>query len=125
MKTVGQETARNTANYIMFEDTNNQCLTKLNYAISYFNNMSATERSTFMTSDDYVISIARDRFDKWLISQGKSVSISGGDYVITANKNIVAALRSNNYTYLIITLTGVISISMVGFYFLLKKKKSR
>lgn len=123
--TAGQETARNTANYIMFEDTNNQCLTKLDYAIGYFNNMSATERSTFMTSDDYVISTARDRFDKWLISQGKSVSISGGDYVITANKNMVNALNSNNYIYLIITLTGVISISMVGFYFLLKKKKSR
>ncbi len=125
VKTVGFESANNVANYIMFEDTNNQCLTKLDYAISYFNNMSATERSTFMTSDDFVISTARDRFDKWLISQGKSVSISGGDYVITANKNMVSALQSKNYIYLIITLTGVISISMVGFYFLLKKKKSR
>lgn len=123
VKTVDFESANNVANYIMFEDTNNQCLTKLDYAISYFNNMSATERNTFMTSDDYVISTARDRFDKWLISQGKSVSISGGDYVITANKNMVNALNNNNYIYLIITLTGVISISMVGFYFLLKKKR--
>ncbi len=77
-----------------------------------------------MTSDDYVISTAKDRLDKWLINQGKEISISNGDYVVTTKNSVTSYTQENNHIYLIIAVSGVISISILGFYFLLKKKKS-
>ena len=120
----GEETASSLANFIMYEDTEGQCTTKTDSAISIFNNMTTSERSTFMTSDDYVISTAKDRLDKWLINQGKEISISNGDYVVTTKNSVTSYTQENNHIYLIIAISGVISISILGFYFLLKKKKS-
>ena len=98
--------------------------TKTDSAVSIFNNMTTSERSTFMTSDDYVISTAKDRLDKWLINQGKEISISNGDYVVTTKNSVTSYTQEINHIYLIIAVSGVISISILGFYFLLKKKKS-
>ncbi len=69
-----EKSASNVSNYIMYEDTTNQCNSKTDVAIGYFNNLSTSEKSTFMTSDDYVISTARERFNAWLRNQGKSIS---------------------------------------------------
>ena len=120
----GEETASSLANFIMYEDTEGQCTTKTDSAISIFNNMTTSERSTFMTSDDYVISTAKDRLDKWLINQGKEISISNGDYFVTTKNSVTSYTQENNHIYLIIAISGVISISVLAFYFLLKKKKS-
>ena len=120
----GPDNALNLSNFIMYEDTVGQCTTKTDSAISIFNNMTSDERSTFMTSDDFVISTARDRLDKWLINQGKEISISNGDYVVTTKNSVASYSQENNHIYLIIAISGVISISILGFYFLLKKKKS-
>ena len=120
----GEETASSLANFIKYEDTEGQCTTKTDSAISIFNNMTTSERSTFMTSDDYVISTAKDRLDKWLINQGKEISISNGDYFVTTKNSVASYSQENNHIYLIIAISGVISISVLAFYFLLKKKKS-
>ena len=66
----------------MYEDTINQCTTKFDVAVSYFNNMSSSERTTFMTSNDYVISCARERLEAWAANQGKQIVYSNGDYLV-------------------------------------------
>lgn len=121
------ETAENVANYIMYEDTVNQCTTKTDTAIEYFEAMSKSERTTFMTSSDYVISTARARFEAWLRNQGKSVSQSDGDYVVSkfVYKNLAnEAIENSVATILIVTL----SLTFVGLssaYFIFRKKKEK
>ena len=83
-----EKTAKNVSNYIMYEDTTNQCNSKTDVTIGYFNNLSTSEKTTFMTSDDYVISAARERFNAWLRNQGKSITLNNGDYVIQSNNKI-------------------------------------
>ena len=120
----GSETAISLANYVMFEDTEGQCTSKTDSAICIFGNMPTSAKSTFMTSDDYVISTARERLEAWLLNQGKQISQSGGDYVVTTKNSVTSYNQDNNHIYLIIAISGVISISVLGFYFLLKKKKN-
>lgn len=119
----GSETALNVANYLMYEDTNNQCVTKLNPAIALFENMTTTERSTFMNSDDYVISTARERLEAWATNQGKSIVSSGGDYVVSSSQN--RAFKNNIDDYvLIFIILGVLNVSIVFAYFYTKKKRN-
>ena len=119
------DSASNLANYIMYEDTNNQCTTKFDVAKGYFENLSKEDRATFMTSDDYVISTARDRLEKWAVHLGKTISYSGGDYVISSARTIVFN-NGNSNTYLILSIMIVFTLGMtfVITYLFIKKKKS-
>ena len=119
------DSAANLANYIMYEDTNNQCTTKFNVAKGYFENLSKDDRATFMTSDDYVISTARDRLQKWAAHLGKTISYSGGDYVISSSRTSVinSTINSNN-ALISILVVFVLGTTMIGAYLLIKKKKS-
>lgn len=118
----GVETALGLANYVMFEDTNNQCVSKLDPAILKFNSMSSSERSTFMTSSGYVISTARERFEAWARNQGKSIVYSGGDYQVSGSQNKVSVNNINYYIF-IFTVLGVINVFTVLAYFYMKKKR--
>lgn len=104
----GSETATNVANYIMYEDTINQCTTKFDVAVSYFNNMSSSERTTFMTSNDYVISCARERLEAWATNQGKQIVYSNGDYLVqnalNSNLEFEKTIAKTNIFALIICL---------------------
>ena len=85
----GEDTAKNVANYIMFEDTNNQCTSKFDIAEGYFEGLSDAEKISFMTSNDYVISTARARFTAWATHLGKVITTDGdGKYVIQNAKYI-------------------------------------
>ena len=122
----GTDTAVNVSNYIMFEDTNNQCNIKTDIAIGYFNGLSNEEKSTFMTSNDYVIATARERFNAWLANKGKSIDYVNNAYVINSNsKNGFVILdsedKANNITVLIIIVLSISSIA--GFAFIRKKKE--
>ena len=118
------ETATNVANYIMYEDTNNQCLTKLDNAISYFENMSKEERNTFMTSDDYVIATARERLQAWLANQEKQISIVDGDYVISNNYSTLSTFTdSDNEVMTIVVTASFLAISLLTCVYLLRKKR--
>lgn len=117
------KSAVNMSNYVMYEDTNNQCTTKLNTAISYFNGLSAAERAIFMTDDDYVIASAKERFEAWATHEGKVISYSGGDYIVENAGNSAFKTRSNQGIILLLVIVGSINISGIILYFVLKKKR--
>ena len=116
--------AENLANYIMYEDTANQCNTKTDIAVGYFNGLSAEEKTTFMTSTSYVISTARERLNAWLRNQGKSIVSSGNDYVVQANKNLLnTIMNSNNMTTIIAVILSSFGVASIGGYFVFRRKK--
>ena len=117
-----EDTALNLSNYIMFEDTVGQCNTKFSVAKGYFEGLSSTQRSIFMTSSDVVISCARDRLEDWATALGKTITYINGDYEITNKSNAIISDHFNKNVYFFIII-GVISVSGTGLYFLLKKKK--
>lgn len=110
----------NLVNYIMYEDTNNQCLTKLDTAIDMFNNLN--DKSTFMTSDDYCISTARNRLLAWLNNQNKTITYNDDTYVVATyiNNNILDINNSSTSLTFIIVLT-ISSISLT-FIYVVKRK---
>lgn len=118
------ETAANVANYIMYEDTANQCDSKFDTASGYFNNMSTSERSTFMTSSDYVISTARERFEAWARHLGKTITLNNGVYEISDRLvNPVLKQGENTQIIAIIVVISFLGLSAIGGYFFLKKRK--
>lgn len=118
------ETASNVANYVMYEDTNNQCTSKFSVAKGYFEAMSTSERSSFMTSSDYVISTGRERLLAWAAHEGKTITQDNGDYVVSAPVNIVLENISQNSAGIAIIVTvSLITAASIGGYFFIKKRK--
>ena len=123
----GYETANNVSNFIMFEDTNNQCTTKLNTAINYLNALPSDELTSFSTSEDYVIAKARERVEAWARSQGKTISYNVNNVTLSANTNINGvALTSENTTLplIIVALVALVSTMSVTTVIIIKKKRS-
>ena len=115
------ETPENVANYIMYEDTSNQCVSKLPTALGYFKNLSSSDKTTFQTSSDYVISTARQRLEAWASSQGKSIDYSTGDL---ANKNnVISILNNGESANILIIAISVASIGSIGILLYIKKRK--
>ena len=125
----GAESPNNVANYIMYEDTNNQCTTKFNVAKSYFENLTKAQRNTFMTSDDYVISTARTRFEAWARALGKTIILSNGDYVVSNAQFNVLNLQSNtNVDYPIIIMVVALFVGtgcIISFYFVKRRREEK
>ena len=122
----GSETALTTSDYLMFEDTTNQCVTKLNDATMIFENMTLSERNTFMTSDDYVISSARERLNAWATNQGKVITHINGDYVLesvsSSHKEIMTP-KGNSPAIIVIVVTITLLGSISAFYLYRKRKE--
>lgn len=119
------DTAVNVANYIMYEDTNNQCETKFDIAKGYFNDLSASERSTFMSSDDYVIATARERLEAWAANQGESISLTGEGYVISDRGDFTFNEETNKNMTIVIAIISSMSLLSVGALLLVKRRKLR
>ena len=120
------ETALNVSNYIMYEDTNNQCTSKLDIAITYFNNMSKDERLLFMTSNDYVISTARERLEAWAINQGKQIIYTNDDYIIESVKNALTVFdETTKHSIYLVAIISALSILSITSYLIYKKKKEQ
>ena len=118
----GQDNVTNVANYIMYEDTNNQCTTKLDVAIKKLNSMSSSDRSTFWSSDNYVIKTARERLEAWARHEHKELSFSDGSFNVSGAYSPLANI-SNNDTGIIIAISLLAMVTIVGGTILLKKKK--
>ena len=121
------DSANNLSNYIMFEDTQNQCETKTSVATTYFEGLSVAERNTFMTSTDYVISTARERFNAWLKHEGKSIVSSNGDYEISKVVDVYSIteiIDDNNTSMILIIVMAATSMSLLVLV-LLKRKRRR
>ena len=123
------DTAENVANYIMFEDTNNQCVSKFGTAQGYFEGLSDSEKTSFMTSDDYVISTARTRFSAWATHLGKVITTDGdGKYVIQNAK--ISKLSPNGQldleedsSIIILFIVCTLGAGSLSAFYLVKKKK--
>ena len=72
---MGQDDVSNVSNYIMFEDTYGQCVNKLDPVLNKLNSMSSADKNTFWTSNEYVISTARERLIAWALHEGKTLSL--------------------------------------------------
>ena len=107
------DNANNLANYIMYEDTANQCNSKLSIAVGYLGGMSSSERTTFQTSKDYVISTARARLEAWATSQGKTINYSNGSLSSYNTLLGISHNGSNNATIMIVLLT-LVGLTAVG-----------
>ena len=115
-------TATSLSNYIMYEDTYNQCETKTDVAIGYFD--SLTDQEEFMTSEDYVIATARTRFKAWLAHEGKEI-VSNNDGYVISNSSIylldAASSEDNNMIIMVL----IASSTLIVFTTLLIIKKKR
>lgn len=121
----GSETAKNVSNYIMFEDTENQCTTKFTTASGYFNNLSSSEKSTFMNSSDYVISNARERFEAWATNRGKTITYSNGTYaIVNASHRMVSFVNENNTGFIVLLIGIMMCCSTFAIAFYMFKKHS-
>ena len=117
---------KNVANYIMYEDTNNQCTSKLGTALGYFKNLSSSDKSTFETSSDYVISTARTRLEAWARSQGKSIDYSTGNLNNISNIRTIGSLlgeQGNNSAIIMIIIVSTLGISAAGLCLYMRKRK--
>lgn len=123
----GGDTAVNVANYVMYEDTNYQCNTKLDIAIGYLNNLTQTELNSFANkteSQDYVIYTARTRLNAWAASKGKTINYStAGHVVVNSYANpIINAFEAVNATTIIIII-GIVGLTALGGYIFIRKRK--
>ena len=122
----GIETTENVANYIMYEDTNDQCQTKFGVAKAHFENLTKGERVEFMTSDNYVLATARDRLEKWATALGKTITVNGGDYVITNSSNsIIPSASSELDAPIIVITTSIALLALISGWMIIKKKKQQ
>ena len=115
------ETPSNIANFIMYEDTNNQCTTKLGTAITYLGKLSSSDRTTFSGSSDYVISTARTRLNAWAASQGKTIDY---EHATMSNRSGISLLNANNNSSAItlIIIISLVGTTSIGIFFYLRKK---
>ena len=120
-----EDSATNLSNYIMYEDTNNQCSTKTSIAEGYFEGLSKEERSTFMNSTDYVISTARERFEAWLRHEGKTISVSDDDYVVSKNRyfDILAINIAEEPDTMLVIVIALSLMTTLGLFVIYKKKR--
>lgn len=115
------ETPTNIANYIMYEDTNNQCTTKLGIAITYLGDLSSSDRTTFSGSSDYVISTARTRLNAWAASQNKTIDY---EHATMSNRSGISLSNVNNNSSAItlIIIISLVGTTTIGIFFYLRKK---
>ncbi len=121
----GLESTENVSNYIMYEDTDNQCTTKLSSAIEKLNNMSQAEKELFWTSNDYVIATARTRLSAWVRHEGKTLSFINNTFSMTSqSSNSVLNEMDVNTSNTLIVIIIITSISMISVCLILKRKRS-
>ena len=108
----------------MINDTENQCLTKLDQAITKLNTMSTSEKTTFNTSNDYVISTARTRLEAWATHEGKTLSYSDGTFVASSKaiSPFVETIKKDA-SITVVIIASMIGLTAIGGYFFLRHRK--
>ena len=125
-----KQTAENVANYIMYADTEGQCENKFDFAKDYFEDMYIADKTEFMSSNDYVISSARERLLAWARYHNTQITYLNGEYVFSklnslhnySGENLFEDNSNSIFTLLVICTVGVGAVSIL--YLLKKKKKS-
>ena len=122
------ETAKNIANFIMYNDTEGQCNAKLDQAITKLNNLTQAELDKFSgytLQQDYVIATARERLNAWATSKGKTIDYSTAGHVAAGSAvySVLKTLNKNTNTVAIIVIISMVSVTAIGGYFFLRKRK--
>ena len=120
--------AKNITNYIMYSDTDGQCETKFDNVIDCFETMSSSDIAEFMTSDDYTIATARERFLAWARHENVQVTYSNGEYVFSklnplygfSGENLYA---DNSNSMIIILVVCSVGVGALSILYLHKKRK--
>lgn len=121
----GADSALNVSHFIMYEDSENQCLTKLDLAIDKLNTMSTSEKNIFLSSEDYVIATARERLEAWARHEGHELVLNG-DFYQTINDNQLSYQFSegpSSRTIVALTFIGMMSLLTVGGYLYRRRKE--
>lgn len=119
----GADNPTNVSNYIMYEDTDGQCTTKLSSALEKLNSMSNSDKDTFMTSTDYVIATARERIEAWARHEGKTLSLTNNTFVVnSASISPITNNVTNNPTLTIVIIVATMSLISIGGYFFIRRK---
>ena len=116
----GIDTASTLTDYIMREDTLNQCLSKFDIARSKYLQMSSEEQATFKTSNSYTISTARNRYEAWAKSLGKNPYELGD-----VNSLLISKTFYSNPSSFVVIATGLFSFATLSTFVLIKRKRSR
>ena len=125
-----KQSAKNVANYIMYADTDGQCENKFDFAKDYFEDMYIADKTEFMSSNDYVIATARNRFLAWARHHHIQVTYLNGDYVFSnlnsfynySGENL--NVDNNNAVVILLVICTVGGGALSALYLLKKKKKS-
>ena len=107
----------------MYEDTVGQCNTKLDIALGYYRAMESSEKSAFTDehTTSYVIATAKHRLDTWAASKGKTINYSTGE-LNAANGSIILGSETTN-SFAILIITSMISITLLGGYIFIRRRK--
>ncbi len=123
----GKDYLNNVCNYIMYEDTANQCITKFDSAITKLNNMSSADKNSFWTSNSYVVATARERLVAWSKHLGKELNYQNGSFSISNSKNIFVGFdrSENNGTMINLIVISSIGLLTISGYFIIRRKKQK
>ena len=115
----------------MYTDNEGQCTTNFDVAKGYFEGLSDDEKTSFMTSNDYVICTARERLTAWATHLGKVITTDGdGKYVIQNAKYINTSpngqlgLEEDSSLIILFVICTLGAGSLSVFYLVKKKKKN-
>ena len=89
-----------------------------------YNALTDSQKAMFRTWGEFAA--AKARYEKWAEFNGDAAPYDGNDTIVSSNSIIINDLSRNvlrDYVMIAVTIASVLSISAVGVFFLLKKKK--
>ena len=119
----GDDTALKLANYVMFEDTIGQCETKLDILTNKLNELSSSEIETFLTSDSYVISTARERYYAWAANQHKDIVATASGITLNERNSTTLSNQDNQNILLSIGIISIAAVAIISTLVFIKKKR--
>ena len=117
----GQNTVSNVSNFIMYRDENKQCETKLYEALVYLNNCSSSDIDLFFSSDDYIISTARERLEAWALNQGVQLVVNNGQ--VQFKQEYAFNFADNQFNLPMLLVISLSSIFTVGTTLVIRKRE--
>ena len=112
----------------MYADAESQCENKFDFAKDYFEDMYIADKTEFMSSNDYIIATARERFLAWARYHNTQITYLNGEYVFSklnplygfSGENLYADNSDSMIIILVICTVGVGALSIL---YLHKKRK--
>ena len=87
-----------------------------------YNALTDSQKAMFRTWGEFAA--AKARYEKWAEFNGDAAPYDGNDTIVSSNSiNDLSRNVSRDYVMIAVTIASVLSISAVGVFFLLKKKK--